>query len=281
MQIFTRAKDLHHYLTEKRKLGNTIGFVPTMGALHAGHIYLVETSKNACDVCVVSIFVNPTQFNAQADFDKYPITTDADIAILTEAKCDVLYLPSVQEVYPDGVEKLTKYDLGALETMLEGAFRPGHFQGVCNVLDRLFTLVQPSKVFMGLKDLQQCAVVSKLLEITKSPIELVACPTHREDSGLARSSRNTRLSADALVLAPKIFGCLSYIKKQYKHGNFEQHVAYCNELLGADFKTEYISLLDIDNWTLLDDYKTNGKMAVLIATWLDGVRLIDNMIITE
>jgi pantoate--beta-alanine ligase len=279
MIIFKTAVDLIKYIDNQLVEKKTIGFVPTMGALHQGHISLIASSKKHSNITIASIFVNPTQFNNANDFAKYPITTAQDIALLELADCDVLYLPSVQEVYPNGTENLNHYDLGAIETLLEGEFRPGHFQGVCNVLDNLFKVIKPHMVFMGLKDYQQCAVVAKLLQLTNSSTVLMPCETLREADGLAMSSRNTRLSADARAKAFTIHTCLQYLKNNFKQGDFNAHKNYCLELLANDFKTEYICLLNTNTWQIMDNYNTNIKMCALIATWLDGVRLIDNMLL--
>ena len=183
MKVITSSQELTKYVDNVLQQGNTIGFVPTMGALHAGHISLIQTSLAQTNVCIASIFVNPTQFNNATDFAKYPITTAQDTALLETAGCHVLFLPNVQEVYPNGLENLKKYEIGDLEILLEGEFRPGHFQGVCNVLDNLFTIVKPTMVFMGLKDFQQCAVVARLLQITNSEVQLIPCATLRETDG--------------------------------------------------------------------------------------------------
>ncbi len=280
MIVFKTHKDLVKYIDNQLLSNKSIGYVPTMGALHKGHISLVEISKKASDITICSIFVNPTQFNNTTDFAKYPITTAQDIALLQAAHCDALYLPSVNEVYPNGTDKLNIYPLGEIETLLEGEFRPGHFQGVCNVLDNLFNAIKPHKVFMGLKDFQQCAVVAKLLELTKSQIQLVPCETLREPDGLAMSSRNTRLSPEARPTAANIYKCLSYIQAQHKSGDFETHKLEAQSRLGADFKTEYICLLDTRTWLVISNYNHNTTMCVLIASWLDGVRLIDNIILS-
>jgi pantoate--beta-alanine ligase len=279
MIIFKTHKDIAKYIDNQLVIGKTIGFVPTMGALHQGHISLVEASNKAMDITITSIFVNPTQFNNTTDFAKYPITTNQDIALLEAAKCDVLYLPTVEQVYPNGVHNLKQYNLESIETLLEGAFRPGHFQGVCNVLDNLFTTIKPHQVFMGLKDFQQCAVVGKLLALTNSTTQLVTCATLRETSGLAMSSRNARLSPEAKITAAAIYKCLKYINTNHHNGTFETHKAEALAMLGAAFNTEYISLLDTKTWQVLTNYDYNTTMCVLIATWHDEVRLIDNIIL--
>ncbi|RYD35278.1 MAG: hypothetical protein EOP86_08905 [Verrucomicrobiaceae bacterium] len=187
MILFKRATDLREHLEKQRKKGKKIGFAPTMGALHDGHISLVEASRKENDLSAVSIFVNPTQFNDPADYAKYPVTLEKDISLLEAAGCDVLFLPPVEEMYPSGQMLKKKYELGYLESLLEGSFRPGHFQAVCQIVHRLLEVVQPDNLYMGQKDYQQCMVVKKLLELTGlgNSVELHISPTLREKSGLA------------------------------------------------------------------------------------------------
>ena len=192
MILFKKIAELQRFLTAKKKLGATIGFVPTMGALHQGHLSLIEESKAHTAVTVCSIFVNPAQFNDPKDYEKYPNTIDKDLDILQQARADIVFIPSVNEVYPDGTKDLEHYDLGYLETILEGHYRPGHFQGVSQVMSRLLKMVLPDQLFMGQKDYQQCMVIQKLLHLTQldQHSSLQVCPTVRESDGLAMSSRN-------------------------------------------------------------------------------------------
>src|SRR5687768_4583767 len=172
MIIFRYAEPLARYIQQQKDASKQIGFVPTMGALHDGHIALIDRSKKDTAITVCSIFVNPTQFNNSGDYQKYPNTIEQDITRLEAAGCDALFLPSIAEMYPQGTAGLEQYDLGYLETLLEGKYRPGHFQGVCQVMFRLLTMVKPHKLFMGQKDYQQCMVVSRLLQLMQSPVEL-------------------------------------------------------------------------------------------------------------
>ena len=243
MILFKKEKDLRKHLDLRRKEGEKIGFVPTMGALHAGHISLLNDARKDNDVSVVSIFVNPTQFNDPADFEKYPVTIETDIAQLEAAGCDILFLPSVNEIYPTGTSQQQRYDLGYLENLLEGKFRPGHFQGVCMVVHRLLSMVMPDNLYMGQKDYQQCMVIRRLLEITglEDAISLHISPTLREPDGLAMSSRNMRLKPAERAKAAAIFGALSAIKQQIKPGDVrslkEQAV---NSLAEKGFRHDYI-----------------------------------------
>lgn len=215
MILFKRAEDLIGWLKKERSEGRSIGFVPTLGALHPGHISLIDISKKTTSITVCSIFVNPTQFNDPNDFQKYPITIENDIFLLEKAGTDVLFLPEITEMYPGGTKDLEKYELGRLETLLEGKYRPGHFQGVCQVVRRLLDMVTPDDLFMGQKDYQQCMVVSRLLEIMGSSTRLHPCPIVREADGLAMSSRNMRLTAAERQKAPAIYQALTLVKEEW------------------------------------------------------------------
>src|SRR5689334_14294876 len=222
MILFKKAADLHKYLDIQRKIGMGIGFIPTMGALHQGHISLIEEARRHNPLVVCSIFVNPAQFNNPDDFRKYPSTIDRDIALLENAGCDVLFYPSVEEVYPDPDEQ-SHYDLGYLEAIMEGKFRPGHFQGVCKVVHKLLQMVQPDNLYIGQKDYQQCLVIKRLIELTgmKDRISLHISPTLREKDGLAMSSRNARLDEQQRKIAPGIYQTLNLVRKEIKPGNLE------------------------------------------------------------
>ena len=217
MQIFVRSAALQGYLRDQKKAGKSIGFVPTMGALHEGHLSLIKSSKTKSDITVVSLFVNPTQFNNSEDYRLYPIQPEKDKAMLESIGCDVVFMPSADEIYPHGTEKLTSYELGYLESVMEGKFRPGHFQGVCQVVNRLLEIVNPTFLFLGRKDFQQCKVIERLLSLTgkSQDMQLVICPTLREANGLAMSSRNMRLSPDQRNKAAMIYEELIYLKGRF------------------------------------------------------------------
>lgn len=268
----------------KRSLLNdkatTIGFVPTMGALHKGHLSLLAQAAAASDLVVCSIFVNPTQFNNPADFAKYPITLEKDILLLEAAGVDILFLPSVAEMYPTGTTDLEHYDLGYLETVMEGAFRPGHFQGVCQVMSRLIKLVQPQKLFMGQKDYQQCMVVKRLLQIMGASVEFVTCPTVREADGLAMSSRNMRLNQEERKNAPAIYQALTAMKADLKKKDFEAlKSSAAATLTNAGLNPDYIEIADGNTLQLLSSTDHSDKPVALIAAFMNEVRLIDNMIL--
>jgi pantoate--beta-alanine ligase len=279
MHLFTTAKELSEYIDNQILIGKSIGFVPTMGALHNGHISLVSESKKANDITIVSIFVNPTQFNNPEDFAKYPNTIASDTEKLESANCDILYLPSVAELYPKGIDKLIHYDIDGLDTHLEGASRPGHFQGVCNVVHQLLLQTKPHNLYMGAKDYQQCMVVNQLIKVTKLPIALHVCPTLREPNGLAMSSRNMRLSENAKNEAAVIYKCLQHLQNN-KTNNFASEKEICEHwLLEKGFTLEYIILAHATNLQVLQNFDLQKPMVILFAAWLEGVRLIDNMVI--
>jgi len=276
MLIFKRAADLVDYLKKQRAAGRKIGFVPTMGALHAGHISLITISKKNTSLTVCSIFVNPTQFNDPKDFEKYPITIEKDIALLEKAGTDVLFLPEVSELYPGGTSGLEHYDLGSLETVLEGKFRPGHFQGVCQVMQRLLNIVRPDDLFMGSKDYQQCMVVQRLLTLMGLPATLHRCPIVREPDGLAMSSRNVRLDPEQRTHATAIYQALTKIKDMPAGLPSDMLIVLAaDRLLKAGFRIDYISIADPD--TLAPLSHARPAAVALIAAFMGEVRLIDNM----
>ena len=251
MILFKRAEDLSGWLQRQRSQGKTIGFIPTMGALHAGHISLIDISKKSAGVTVCSIFVNPTQFNDPKDFQKYPITIEKDIYLLEKAGTDVLFLPEVDELYPGGTTALEKYELGRLETLFEGKYRPGHFQGVCQVMRRLLDIVEPDDLYMGQKDYQQCMVVRKLLELRTYATRLHPCPIVRETDGLAMSSRNMRLTESERAKAPAIFRALSLVQEAWESGEvrhkevMEPVISQAKAILEqAGFRIDYVEVAD-------------------------------------
>ncbi|HUC82611.1 MAG TPA: pantoate--beta-alanine ligase [Flavisolibacter sp.] len=279
MILFKKAESLSRYLSQQKNEGVQIGFVPTMGALHQGHISLIEAAKKENRLTVCSIFVNPTQFNNSSDFQHYPVTTDKDIEKLLAAGCDVLFLPLAEEIYPPGF-LARHYDLGSLETVLEGHYRPGHFQGVCQVIERLLEIVQPNRLYLGAKDFQQVKVITRLLHLLGKQDEIAVRmePTLRENDGLAMSSRNLRLSAEQRALAPVIYTVLSSIKEKYKAGNkslpqLEEQAA--SELEKNGFAVDYLQIRDAD--TLLSPTADSKHIVVLTAAALGEIRLIDNL----
>lgn len=281
MYIFKKPTDLHTHLEKLSHKGSATGFVPTMGALHNGHISLIEAAKQKSNLVIASIFVNPTQFNDPKDFRLYPRTLENDIYLLEKAGCDVLFLPEVEDLYPSGTQHSEHYDLGYLETVLEGKYRPGHFQGVCQVVNRLIHIVQPSKLFLGQKDYQQCMVISRLLSLTGSKTEIIICPTLREPDGLAMSSRNMRLTPMQRQNATGIYKALTYIKEHINKSSLNDLKKTAGEILDKHgFVTDYIEIADANTLNIFETLQNQTQIVALIAAYMGEVRLIDNMVIT-
>ncbi|MBK5272119.1 MAG: pantoate--beta-alanine ligase, partial [Bacteroidia bacterium] len=248
MILFKKAIKLTNWLNVNQNKGHKIGFVPSMGALHAGHISLIELSKKNNSITVCSIFINPTQFNDKKDFEKYPHTLEKDIYLLEKAGCDILFFPSVKEIYPTGIPSEKHYDLDYLETVLEGKFRPGHFQGVCMVMDRLLHIVKPDRLYLGQKDYQQCLVITKLISLIgmNDLVEVLISPTLREADGLAFSSRNMRLNNESRKNAITIYESLSMIKQKLNNETIEELKKLAQLMLEKnDFKVDYVEIADV------------------------------------
>ena len=284
MKTISTIAELESAIREAKKSGKTIGLVPTMGALHEGHISLVRRAREENDLVVVSVFVNPIQFNNKEDLEKYPRTVEKDISMLTTAGADLAFTPTVEEMYPETVT--TVYHFGPIEEVMEGPRRPGHFSGVAVVVRRLFELAQPDRAYFGEKDFQQIAIIRELLRQMDSPIQLVPCPIVRADDGLALSSRNMRLSAEARKVAPAIYSTLQQAVEMSEYEDVDDVKLWVLDTLGSFhevnglpdglcFEPEYFEIVDdttlqpIESW---DD--TQGSVGC-IAVWLDGVRLID------
>lgn len=281
MIIIKHIKDLKYSIQQRPSYKKIIGFVPTMGALHAGHISLIQKAKLESDYVVCSIFVNPTQFNNATDFEKYPNTIEQDIDMLEAAGCDLLFLPDAGEMYPPG-DPVIYYDLGFIETVLEGAFRSGHFQGVCRIVDKLLKAVTPHRLFMGQKDYQQCMVVQKLIEITQSPVQLVVCDSVREDSGLAMSSRNMRLSNTEKEHALHIIRCLKNMQAHLKPGDVHSLTQEATALLEKEgFKVDYVAIADAKTLEPVSEWDGKQQIVALVAAYLQEVRLIDNILLNR
>ena len=279
MIVFKKTADVAAFLAQKRAAGSRVGFVPTMGALHRGHISLIQLSKEAGEFTVCSIFVNPTQFNDNKDFEKYPSTIEADIDELEKAGCNLLFLPGLKEIYPDTTKNENPYQLGFLEKILEGKFRPGHFQGVCQVVHRLLSIVEPDRLYLGQKDYQQCMVIKKLIELYHIKTEVLVCPTLREKDGLAMSSRNMRLTATERKQAVKIFDILSFIKKEIRPGYLEDLKERAKQYLTAEgFKVDYVEIADTNTLEPQETWDGKLPLVALVAAFLNEVRLIDNML---
>lgn len=282
MIIIQKRSLLQKYVKSYRSADRKIGFVPTMGALHQGHIELVRQAKQHTDTVVASIFVNPTQFNDPKDFQKYPVTIENDITALEAAGTDFLFLPTVHEMYPGGTQNLEQYELGFLETILEGYYRPGHFQGVCQVMKRLLEAVDAERLFMGQKDYQQCMVVKRLLDLLNSHTELITCPTIREEDGLAMSSRNKRLTAEQRARATGIYKALRKIQEQAGKKEIEQVKKEAVHILDEHhFRTDYVEIADGETLAPIPHWNRSANPVALIAAFQGEVRLIDNIIINS
>lgn len=267
--------------------GKTISFVPTMGALHEGHLSLVKQAKRNKNYVVVSIFVNPTQFNNANDFAQYPITVNKDMALLKKVKCDALFLPSVEEIYPEGTEQKNAIDFGFVANTLEGEFRPGHFAGMAQVVERLLRIVEPQKLFMGLKDYQQALIVGALIKKRKLHIELIKCATKREADGLAMSSRNVRLNKASRAVAVQLSKALFYTRRKIaalkKAG---EYIPIATITAAVKAKLQAYPEIDIEYFevrnalTLQPQKKISEQpLVALVAANVGGVRLIDNVVI--
>lgn len=288
MQKFTTVAALKEAVHKAKADGKTIGLVPTMGALHEGHLSLIRKAKEQNDIVVVSVFVNPIQFNNQEDLAKYPRTVDADCEKLASVNADFVFIPSVEEMYPEPVKE--EYHFGPLEEVMEGPKRPGHFSGVAVVVRRLFDLAEPDRAYFGEKDYQQLAIIRNLVEQIHYNIEIVPCPIVRADDGLALSSRNMRLSPAARTIAPTIYDTLQQAAEMSEYEDVDEvkewvmsSLASFNEINpdqcpdGLCFEPEYFEIVNartlqpIESW---DEAGDDGAVGC-IAVWLDGVRLID------
>ena len=280
MKILTTAADLRAFTENTRRAGQRLGLVPTMGALHEGHLQLVRAAGQACEVVIASIFVNPTQFNNAEDFRLYPRLPDTDADLLRAAGCTALFLPSAEEMYPQPT--LLRFDFGPLERVMEGAHRPGHFNGVATVVSKLFHLARPHQAYFGQKDWQQVAVVRQLVSDLSFDLEIVAAPTIREADGLAMSSRNRRLSPDARALAPQLYQTLQAAADQVRQQVPPAQVqAQALATLAQEpaFDPEYVEVADAQTLQPLTSYEPGREVVICLAAHLGGVRLIDNVVV--
>ncbi len=264
----------------KRRLGSaqgSIGLVPTMGALHEGHLSLVERARNDNDTVVVSVFVNPTQFNNPEDLATYPRTLEADCRLLEQAGVDVVFAPAVEEIYPEPDTR--EFDLGGVAAVMEGAMRPGHFNGVAQIVSRLFEYVNPTRAYFGEKDFQQIAVIRRLVEIVGSPVEIVACPIRREPDGLALSSRNVRLSAEARAVAPVIYRTLAESLEWARDHTVAETRRYVTDTIDSFplTRVEYYEIVDPVTMQPVESWDETEHPVGCVTVFCGGVRLIDNI----
>ncbi len=278
MIIIGTKTELGQLLDKYRENGKTIGFVPTMGALHAGHISLIEQSIKSTDITVCSVFVNPTQFNDTNDLARYPRMPEKDALMLEKASCNVLFLPEVAEIYPEKDNRV--FDFGNLDKVLEGAKRPGHFNGVAQVVSILFDIVKPDKAFFGNKDYQQVMVIKELTKQLKLNIEVIGCPTLRESDGLAMSSRNMLLNAEERKAAGLIPTLMQEAKKLKSEGKSIAEIKqFVNEKLGSNplYKLDYFEICNASTLEPLSSLNNTHKSISLIACFVGKIRLIDNL----
>ena len=277
MNIYKTTEELRSFVTEERKQGHRIAFVPTMGALHEGHLSLVRRALKENDCCIVSVFVNPTQFNNPRDLETYPRTLDADSRLLASIGTTALFVPEVETIYPEPDTRV--FHVGAVAEVMEGKYRPGHFNGVMQVVSRLFNLVQPDCAYFGEKDFQQIAVLRAMAREIKSPVEIIACPIVREEDGLARSSRNTLLSEEGRAQAPNIYRILSESRTWCQELSPKAVIERATQLLDAipTLRVEYFEIVDANTLQPITRWEDSSKPHGCITVYCGEVRLIDNI----
>ena len=279
MKIIRTVRELREAVADARSNDRTVGLVPTMGALHAGHLSLVGRSVRENGFTVVSVFVNPTQFNNPDDLRTYPRTEEEDARLLAEAGVSVVFMPSVEAVYPDGTERDHEFDLGAAAEVMEGKYRPGHFQGVAQVVSRLFLLVRPDRAYFGEKDFQQIAVIRNMVKSEGIDVEIVACPIKRADDGLALSSRNALLTPEQRKAAPEIHAALmeskAYMLDHSLQATHDTVVDRLNAVPGM--RVEYFEIVDAETMQPIDDWAEARWIVGCITVYCGAVRLIDNI----
>lgn len=279
MKQVSAIAEVRAFLENYRQAGKTIGFVPTMGALHEGHLALIRQAKAGNDLCVASIFVNPTQFNNREDLDKYPRNLAADAKLLEREGCDLLFAPGVEEIYPEGEQNLLKMELGRLDKVMEGRFRPGHFAGVTTVVHRLFTIVTPHRAYFGKKDYQQLTIIIEMVKQLNLPVEIIPYETVREADGLAMSSRNMRLTIAERQKAPLIHKVLKGISAKAGIRSVKEVKAWGLRQFekNPEFRVEYLEIADKSTLQPITTWQQKDSAVVLVAVFLGDVRLIDNL----
>ena len=257
----------------------SVGFVPTMGALHLGHLKLIKASKKSCKITICSIFINPKQFNNHNDFINYPNTIEKDLRKLKNLDCDIVYTPDIADIYRKD-EKTKKFDFGGLENSMEGKYRPGHFNGMAMIIEKFFKIIKPTQAFFGQKDLQQSQIVKKLVQKMHVPIEIITIPTARDKNGLAKSSRNNLLSKNAKNKAALIYNCLKYCVNNKDQGIIKLKSHIHNEFKKQqNIKLEYVEIVNIKTMCSINEWQEKNQNAICIAAYIDGIRLIDNIIL--
>jgi pantoate--beta-alanine ligase len=277
MEVFKTIKSLQQSLSDNGQ-NSTLGLVPTMGALHEGHLSIVRRAKEENDRVIVSIFVNPTQFDKKEDLINYPNTLEADLKALESIGCDYVFTPSIEEVY-QGATKSESFDFEGLDKVMEGKFRKGHFDGVATIVKKLFLITKPDKAYFGEKDFQQLLIIKKMVALEALPIEIVSVDIYRENDGLAMSSRNTRLSQKQRLVAPEIYQTLLKSKKLFENGDIAKVKSFVkNEFIqNTELDLEYYDIADIETLKPVNQIIPNTKYRAFIAVFADKVRLIDNI----
>lgn len=277
MKIFYKKTVLKEYLVQVGE-GKSIGFIPTMGALHQGHLSLIKKATEKNDISVVSIFVNPTQFDNKDDLEKYPKTLENDIKLLESVNCNVLYVPTADDVYDQNIQS-EEFDFDGLEHQMEGKFRKGHFNGVGTVVKTLFEIVKPNNAYFGKKDFQQLQIIKKLVEKYQLSVKIIGCPIFREKDGLAMSSRNTRLTKEHRKEAPFIYKTLKKAKKRFKDNSPQEVIAWVEKKFEKNdlLVLEYFTIADEDTLTTSEKKEKDRKYRGFIAVYADEIRLIDNI----
>lgn len=277
MLVFAKIKSVQQKIKSLKK-GTTIGFVPTMGALHQGHLSLIEQAKRENDIVVVSIFVNPTQFDKKEDLINYPKTIDKDLSLLKSVFCDLVFTPAAEEIYSNNIES-GSFNFDGLEHQMEGKFRDGHFDGVGTIVKRLFEIVKPHKSYFGEKDFQQLQIIRKMVQKNHIPVKIIGCPIYRENDGLAMSSRNERLTKEHRAVAPFVYKTIKQAKKEFGTKNVREVVAWVEK----EFKKqpllalEYFEIADEDNLLTIQKREEKQKYRAFIAVFAGEIRLIDNI----
>ena len=278
VKILKNRQELSDYILKIKENGQKIGFAPTMGALHEGHLSLYEKARKENDIVISSIFVNPTQFNNPEDLEKYPRTIEKDIKLLQQTQnVDAVYIPQIEDIYSNGLER-KNYDFEGLENEMEGKFRPGHFDGVGTVVEELFRQVQPNNAYFGEKDFQQLMIIKKLVEKLSLPINIIGMPIYREKNGLAMSSRNMRLTPEQRESAKIIFETLVKVKDLFHQQTLDEiHQFVENTFNNSDFELEYFIIANEKTLREISEIKSNETYRAFIVVVIDGVRLIDNI----
>lgn len=279
MKELDRIKEIKAALTKERKRKKSIGFVPTMGALHEGHLSLIRQSVRENDVTVCSIFINPIQFNNPQDLVKYPRSVKEDLLMLQGEGCDYVFLPGVKEMYPEGEDLTPVCEFGQLDKVLEGKFRPGHFKGVSIVVKKLFDIIGPDNAYFGKKDYQQLMIIRFMVSKLGLPVKIKGCPIVREPDGLAMSSRNMQLTIGERKIAPQIYKVLCKVKEKAAHTSIREINRWAVKTLSSNtaFQVEYFEIVDSLSLIPLESWKKKENALACTAVYLGGVRLIDNI----